>query len=501
MEVVVMGAEKKQFKKALQNRDLSWIQFNERILDEADNLYNPLLERAKFLAIVTSNMDEFFQVRYHSIFENGYEKTEDEHKGMGGLTPHKLYKKVTLALQEQYKRQYVIYDGIRGELYRECVRIFPAFFRDTAMVEEEVSVFTNEILPQLQVEPIEKANIQQKQLYICVKLSHEKTKKASFMIIGLPSVLKRLYVLSEIGDVKCIIRLEDIVKHHIQQLFPKDIVEYCAMFRILRNQDFEVREEKTEDIVPAVRKMIEKRNTGKPMRIEVEESMSEEMLTLLMREMKVVQEQTIRAAGPLDLNKLMMSLYSIVDRPDLKYDVVKPVELPELMGEDIFEKIEQKDRLMFHPYHSFEPVLNLINRAAEDADVTAIKMVLYRVSKSSPIIDALIRAAKQQKNVFVLFEAHARFDEENNLRCGEMLEKAGCKVIYGVPNLKVHSKITLIEKNCGEHVKHYLHLGTGNYNEGTAKLYTDFGLLTANEQLGRDAVAFFEQFEGKDIPM
>jgi len=234
------------------------------------------------------------------------------------------------------------------------------------------------------------------------------------------------------------------------------------------------------------------------MRLEAEERMSEEMLTLLMKLFKVEQDRRYRVTGPLDLNKMLMSLYSMVKRPELKYPVCKPKPIPELMGEDVFEQIDSRDWLMYHPYHSFDPVVHLMQHAAEDPTVRTIKQTLYRVSGNSPIVAALARAAENGKKVLVLFEAHARFDELNNLLWGEKLERAGCRVLYGLPNLKVHSKITLFEREEDGELRREVHLGTGNYHDGTAKLYTDFGLLTADEQLTRDAAAFFEVLEGRE---
>lgn len=489
-----MGAQKR---KAMENRELSWLKFNSRILDEADDPSNPLLERAKFLAIVTSNMDEFLQVRYNRVYQGRF--GEDELQG--GLDGEKLYRRVNKQLLRQCNRQYMLFEGVRSELYLKGVQLFPTFAMDDAMSERENVLFEKEIRPYLRVEDLGAVQPVQKQLYLCVKLVRSRRKSSQFKLVALPTSLPRLFDLSMNKEQQCLIRLEEILKHHIYRLFPREEVEHSAVFRVLRNQNFLVEEETIADVVPAVKDMLEKRVTGAVMRLEAEEQMSEEMLTLLMKQFRVEQERRYRVTGPLDLNKMLMGLYSMVKRAELKYPVSQPVPILELMGEDIFEKIDQKDYLMYHPYHSFDPVVHLMQRAAEDESVTAIKQTLYRVSGNSPIVAALAKAAENGKEVLVLFEAHARFDEINNLHWGEKLERAGCRVLYGLPNLKVHSKVTLFERVVDGEVRRTVHLGTGNYHDGTAKLYTDFGLLTADEQLTADAVSFFNALQGDEVDM
>ena len=490
-------AMRKIEREVMENRELSWLRFNGRVLDEADDPANPLLERAKFLAIVTSNLDEFMQVRYERI----YAARESEEKGMGGVDGEKLYRKVNKAILHQCNRQYTLYEGVRSELYLKNIRLFPTFPLDDAMSEREKVLFEREISPYLKVEELNADHVQQKKLYLCVKLVRGRRKAAQFKMVALPTSLPRLYDLAPEGERQCLIRLEDIIKHYAYRLFPREEVEHAAVFRMLRNQNFPILEETRADVLPAVRDMLSKRASGAVMRLEAEERMSEEMLTLLMKIFKVDQDRRYRVTGPLDLNKMLMSLYSMVKRPELKYPAVKPVPVPELMGADVFDKIDEKDHLLYHPYHSFDPVVHLMEQAAEDPTVRTIKQTLYRVSGNSPIVAALARAAENGKKVLVLFEAHARFDELNNLLWGEKLERAGCRVLYGLPNLKVHSKITLFEREVDGERRREVHLGTGNYHDGTAKLYTDFGLLTADEQLTQDAAAFFEVLEGREGEM
>ncbi len=482
-------------RKALQNRELSWLQFNRRVQMEADRTHHPLLERAKFLAIVSSNMDEFIQVRYERMLRKAERKPDK--KVLGGITAETLRKKINKEILRQNNTQYLLYEGIRSELYLHGVRLYPVFTMTEEQRKREAMLFDIDIAPNVKVLP-EEADPAQKQLHICVKLQTGRGKKSRFAIVALPTSLPRLYELSAEGENRYLIRLEEIVKHHLEKLFPKETVEHAAAFRILRNQNFDLEECTMETLPDAVKGMLEKRRTGEVMRLEAEERMSEEMLGMLTQRFQIKLEQRYRATGPLDLNKLMMGLYSMVKRPDLKYIPCEPVVYEELMGEDVFDRILQRDYLMYHPYHSFTPVVHLLKTAAKDPSVRSIQMTLYRVSGNSPIVAALADAAAAGKEVFVLMESCARFDEDNNLFWGERLSRAGCQVCYGFPGVKTHSKIALIQREKEGVWQSVVHLGTGNYHDGTAKLYTDFGLLTADEGLNADAAAFFERIKGCD---
>ena len=483
-----------QLKKALQNRELSWLQFNRRVQMEADRTHHPLLERAKFLAIVTSNLDEFVQVRYQRALDKAL--LAPEKKVPGGLTAEALRKKINKEILRQNNTQYLLYEGIRSELYLHGVRLYPVFTMTEEQRIREANLFENDIAPNVKVLP-QDAEPAQKQLHICVKLRSGR-KRSRFAIVALPTSLPRLYELSSDGENRYLIRLEEIVKHHLEKLFPGEAVEHAAAFRILRNQNFLLEECTEETLAEAVRQMLEKRRDGDVMRLEAEERMSEEMLGLLTQRFGIRLEQRYRATGPLDLNKLMMGLYSMVKRPDLKYVPCEPVVYEDLMGADAFDRILQRDYLMYHPYHSFAPVVNLLQQAAKDPDVRSIQMTLYRVSGNSPVVAALADAASAGKEVFVLMESCARFDEDNNLFWGERLTRAGCRVCYGFPGMKTHSKIALIRREKDGQLESVVHLGTGNYHDGTAKLYTDFGLLTADETLNADAAAFFEKLKGDE---
>lgn len=491
-----MGAKHQpdESRTVLQNRELSWLQFNRRVQMEADQPKNPLLERAKFLAIVTSNLDEYMQVRYIDVLEGAKGKNK---RLMGDISARTLYKRVNKEILSQNNMQYTLFEGICGELYMQGVQLYPVFTMSREQAAKEKELFDGSIRPFVKVLP-EGATLSQKQLHLCVKLEKARGKKSRFATVAIPSALPRLYDLSVNKETQCLIRLEDVVKHHLHRLFPRENVEHCALFRVLRNQDFELEDCTRDSMEAAVRGMLLKRRTGQVMRLEAEERMSEEMLTLLMKRFQVAQEQRYRVTGPLDLNKLMMSLYGQVDRPELKYPPAKPLLIERLMGEDVFERIQERDYLLYHPYHSFKPVVHLLRQAAADPAVTEICQTLYRVSGNSPIVSALAEAAENGKRVWVLMESCARFDEENNLFWAERLRRAGCEVCVGFPGLKTHSKITLIQREVDGQVQRVLHLGTGNYHDGTAKLYTDFGLFTADAALAEDAAAFFEGLKGSE---
>lgn len=497
-----MGSAKKRKNrdKTLTNRELSWLQFNQRVQMEADNPDNPLLERAKFLAIVTSNLDEFMQVRYGRICAaaRGARGGKGVH---GGHSAKSLLRRVNKAILHQQNFQYLLYEGIRSELYLQGVQLYPIFTLTKEMRARETEIFKKEIKPSLRRLSAEEVP-QQKQLHLLVKLSHSQRKTVRFVTFTLPTALPRLYELSTDPGQHMFIRLEDIVRHHLRQLFPKEQAEQAAVFRVLRNQDFSMEETSQTDIPHQVREMLRMRRTGNVLRLEAEERMSEEALGMLVARFGIGPEQKYRVTGPLDLNKLMMNLYGELHLSDLKYPPVPPMLETELMGEDVFERIAKKDYLLCHPYHSFAPVVHLLERAAQDTAVTAVWQTLYRVSSNSPIVQALAQAAENGKRVTVLFEAFARFDEENNLFWGERLKQAGCHVLFGLPGLKTHSKVTLFEREENGEARRYLHLGTGNYHDGTAKLYTDMGLFTANPVMGEDAYAFFADLEGAaTLPM
>ena len=476
------------------NRELSWLQFNQRVQMEADNPDNPLLERVKFLTIVTSNLDEFMQVRYHRLLDAAQGQSAQVRLPCG-LTPTELLARVNRTVLHQQNLQYLLYEGLHSELYHQGIQVYPIFPLTDEMRSHIKEIMISELMPRLKPVPWgeELSPIAQKRLHLLVRLRSRNSRDARFVTVALPSS-QRLYELPCGNQARCFIRVEDLVRQFLPLLFPEDRAVEASVFRLLRNQDFQMDE--SGDIAAAVREMLLRRRTGDVTRLEAEERMSAEMLALLMKRFDVPASRRYRVTGPLDLNKLLMSLYGQLDRPDLKFPRSEPRLLPSLTGEDVFAQIARHDWILYHPYHSFEPVVHFLSYAAADPDVCSIKMTLYRVGSNSPVVRALQRAAENGKQVTVLFEARARFDEENNLAQGERLRRAGCHVIFGLPFYKTHSKTVLVTRMENGHLKRYLHLGTGNYHDGTAKLYTDFGLMTADPKLGEDAARFFYGLEG-----
>ncbi len=480
------------------DRELSWLQFNARVQAEADHPGNPLLERAKFLAIVTANLDEFMQVRYHRLLDAA------QGEGAGamlpcGLTAAEKLARTGKAILRQQNLQYLYYEAVHSELFHQGVQMYPSFMLTDAMRQRVRDIFHSELQPRLKPVPWgeEIFPLSQKRLHLLVRLRPASGGEPRYATIALPAS-QRIYELPAEGTRRCFIRVEDLARLFLPQLFPGDKAEEASVFRILRNQDFAIAQQ--EDVSAAVREMLLKRRDGAVMRLEAEERMSAELLSILMDRFKVPAVRRYRVTGPLDLSKLFMSLYGTLDRADLKYPRAEAVAIAPLTGENVFENIAQHDWFLYHPYHSFEPVINLLNRAAADPDVTSVKMTLYRVGTNSPIVRALRKAAENGKQVTVLFEARARFDEDNNLTQGRRLRRAGVTVLFGLPMYKTHSKALLITRMENGQLRRYLHLGTGNYHDGTARLYTDMGIMTADPELGEDAARFFYGLEWAGQP-
>lgn len=323
-----------------------------------------------------------------------------------------------------------------------------------------------------------------------------------FATVQVPSVLSRIVLLpSEEGKEKKVILLEEIIERNIQKLFLNYDIVCAHPFRIMRNADLSIEEDEAEDLLKEIEKQLKKRQWGQAIRLEVEKGMDRRLLEIIERELSITQDDIYWIDGPLDLT-FLMKMYGLPGFEHLKEkNYAGPQPIPDLPADcNIFEQIRKKDILLFHPYETFSPVVEFIRQAARDKDVLAIKQTLYRVSGNSPIIAALAQAAENGKQVSVLVELKARFDEENNIVWAKMLEKAGCHVIYGLVGLKTHSKITLVVRREEDGIRRYVHLGTGNYNDATAKLYTDLGLLTCREDIGEDATAVFNMLSGYSEP-
>ncbi len=477
------------------DRELTWLQFNHRVQKEAENQRNPLLERAKFLGIVTSNLDEFMQVRYVGILKGGLSANRNMFLS-SGLSQKEKLERVNYAVNEQQKMQYTLYQGLIGEMATQGIRFYPNFEPTVAMEAEIKRIFWNEIMPKLKIIPWgeEYWPMNQKKLRIMVKLQPKNGKDVRYAMVSYPGTPRLFKLPCNDGSI-CLIRHEDLLRQWLWMMFSQDDIIEASAFRIIRNQDFPL--DPAEDVATAVREMLVKRTTGSVMRLEAEAGIGDDTLQILAQRFQVPENQIFKAPGPLDLNKLMMTCYGLIRQPELKYPKVKPVIIHELMDQEIFKKIEQRDWLLFHPYHSFDPVINLLSRAAVDPETISIKATLYRVGNNSQVIRALIKAAEAGKQVEVIMETQARFDEDANLANSDRLRRAGCNVICGIPGLKTHSKAILITREEYGVQKHYVHLGTGNYHDGNVRLYTDMALLTCEEQLCNDVQRFFYALENE----
>lgn len=489
------------------NRELSWILFNKRVLSEARDKKNPLFERLKFLSITSSNLDEFFMVRVASLKDMvnaGYTKTD-----IAGMTPAEQLSALNKVTHELVARQYSTYNrSIIPQLHANGLRVIERHEkltpREGAYVDQ---YFEENVYPVLTPMAVDSSRpfplIRNKSLNIgALVKKKEGDGMLEFATVQVPSVLARIVQLPSQADKKVVILLEEIIERNIHKLFLNyDIV--CAYpFRIMRNADLSIEEDEAEDLLKEIERQLKKRQWGQVIRLEVEDGIDERLLNIIEKELHIANEDIYRIDGPLDLT-FLMKMYGLSGFEHLKeHDYEKPQPVPELPAEcDIFERIREHDILLFHPYESFNPVVDFIRQASRDKDVLAIKQTLYRVSGNSPIITALAQAAENGKQVSVLVELKARFDEENNIVWAKMLEKAGCHVIYGLVGLKTHSKITLVVRREEDGIRRYVHLGTGNYNDATAKLYTDVGLLTCAPSIGEDATAVFNMLSGYSEPL
>ncbi len=489
------------------NRELSWILFNERVLHEARDRQNPLWERLKFLSITASNLDEFFMVRVASLkdmVEAGYKK-----KDIAGMTPAQQLEKLNRVTHGLVAQQYTTYNrALRPLLAQNGLRIVT---RHEDLNKEQCEYvdqyFEEMVYPVLTPMAVDSSRpfplIRNKTLNIgaLVKNKKKENKEVEFATVQVPGVLPRIISLPGTSESCTIILLEEVIERNIGKLFLNYDIVCTYPFRIMRNADLTIEEDEAEDLLQEIEKQVKKRQWGQVIRLEVAEKMDKKLLKLLREELEVEEEDIYYIDGPLDLT-VCMKIYGLDGFELFKNPNHIPQPVPELPeGDDIFEAIRKQDIFMHHPYQSFQPVVDFIRQASVDKDVLAIKQTLYRVSGNSPIIAALAEAAENGKQVTVLVELKARFDEENNIVWARKLEQAGCHVIYGLVGLKTHSKITLVVRREEDGIRRYVHLGTGNYNDATAKLYTDVGLFTCKEAYGEDATAVFNMLSGYSEPL
>ena len=482
------------------NRELSWLKFNLRVLKEASVKDTPLLERLKFIAITASNLDEFFMVRVAGLwdnFDNGVEKRD-----ASGMSVKEQLDAISEAAHEQVKTQskYLLalmkeMDGV-GLHFRRAANL-------TDLGKDWLEEYYREVVyPVLTPMAVDASRpfpfLANKTLNLAVELINGEGEH-SMGLVQVPSVLDR------ITEVPCeakrtFVFLEDIIASHCADLFNGCQILDMVPFRVTRDSDLDVDEDDIDDLLKEVEKSLRKRKRGAPVRLEIYKTNNNRIKKFLEENLDVSDMEVYEINAPLDAT-CFFKFTGLKGMWPWLYEPFKPQQPAELLeGEDIFAAIRQKDILLHHPYESFDPVVKLVNDAANDPKVLAIKQTLYRVSGNSPIVAALAKAAENGKQVTVLVELKARFDEENNIIWARRLEQAGCHVIYGLVGLKTHAKIILIVRKEANGIKRYLHLGTGNYNDNTAKLYTDLGLMTANDQFGSDASAFFNLLSGYSEP-
>ena len=509
------------------NKELSWVQFDERVLSEARNRDIPLFERLKFLAITSSNLDEFYMVRVASLKDQ--EKAEYTKPDIAGMTPTEQLTAISKAVHKLVEKQYTTYNrSILPALDEAGLHIVAE--EEILTAEQEAYIgryFDENIYPVLTPMALDQSRpfplIRNKTLNIGALISKNgKLKKADFATVQVPSVLPRFIRLpgaasqkndtdvseqtetagteKKPAEVRNFILLETIIVKNIHKLFQGYQVLCAHPYRIMRNAELGIDEDDASDLLLEIEKSLKKRQWGEVIRLEIADDVKPELLNVLLKEYEIGESDLFQIPGPLDLT-FLMKLYDLKGYDALKTAPYTPAQVPALADEkNIFKAIRKQDIFLHHPYLSFDPVVSFVQQAASDPDVLAIKQTLYRVSGNSPIIAALENAAMNGKQVTVLVELKARFDEENNIVWARELEKAGCHVIYGLVGLKTHSKITLVVRREKDGIRRYVHLGTGNYNDKTARLYTDCAILTCDARIGEDATAVFNMISGYSEP-
>ena len=504
--------EKNEFtnSKYYTNRELSWLAFNDRILGEARDKTLPLFERLKFLSITSSNLDEFFMIRVASLKDMVHAKYTKQ--DIAGMTPSEQLEKILNNAHDLVNLQYSTYN--RSLLPSLKQNGFVMVAEHEGLTKEQGAYvdqyFMDNVYPVLTPMAVDSSRpfplIRNKSLNIGALITKKEAEEGKehemdFATVQVPSVLPRVVVLPEgkNGEKRGIL-MEEVIERNIGKLFLNYNVVCAHPYRIMRNADLSIDEDDASDLLKEIQKQLKKRQWGEVIRLEVEEGIDERLLKILEKEFHIKKQDIFFIPGPLDLT-FLMKLYGIEGFDSLKTPKYIPQPVPGMNEEeDIFTQIRKGDILLHHPYMTFDPVVDFVRQAAKDPDVLAIKQTLYRVSGNSPIIAALAQAAENGKQVSVLVELKARFDEENNINWAKMLEKAGCHVIYGLVGLKTHSKITLVVRREEDGIRRYVHLGTGNYNDSTAKLYTDCGILTCAEPIGEDATAVFNMLSGYSEP-
>ena len=510
------------------NRELSWLEFDDRILNEARDSKNPLLERLNFLSITASNLDEFYIVRVASLRD--MQSIDFAERDIAGFSIDEQLERIDQKTRRTMSLMYSTFGrSLVPSLAQEKI-----YLKNYEELSDQLraiadSYFKTVLYPILTPMAVDSSRpfplIYNRSLNMCVMLENEpkmvklqekatdgisnakhtvNDEKYMYATVQIPTVVKRLYQIpTEDGDV--FVPVEQIIRANTDMLFNGQTVVATAFYRVMRNADLDIDEDEAEDLLKEIEEQVRRRRFGEIIRLEVQDDIDSDLLKYIVDELEVDEADIFTVNGPIDLTVLSkLASACKAKHPELCYKAHEPAEAASFDGPvselDIFEQIRAKDRIVHHPYETFEPVLEFVKQAARDPNVLAIKQTLYRVSDRSPIIASLLEAAQNGKQVMVLVELKARFDEENNINWAKKLENAGCHVIYGLVGLKTHSKITLVVRKEEDGIRRYLHLATGNYNDVTAKIYTDLGLFTASESFGEDASEFFNMLSGFSIP-
>jgi polyphosphate kinase len=485
------------------NRELSWLDFNNRVLEEALRRDNPLLERLKFLSITGSNLDEFYMIRVAGLKEQV--EAEYTKKDIAGLTPseqlEKISEKTHIMVEKQYRclmkalipqlKSNNLFIKDISDLDKEEIKFLKRYFKSTIY-----PVITPMAVDQSRPFPM----LPNKSINQVVRLQDE-NKIDYFAFLQVPSILPRFIELpNQKEDKRSFILLEKVIQMFAERLFRGYEIIEMFPFRITRNADLSIDEEEAEDLLKEIESSLRQRQLGVPVRLELDKRTSEEIKSFLLSMLNLKEEDIFYVAGPIDLSA-WMEIATIDGFENLKYSPFRPVKSHLLYDDkDIFQVLKERDILLHHPFQTFDHVEDFLSKAANDPNVLAIKQTLYRVSGNSTVVSNLIKAAENGKQVTVLVELKARFDEENNIQWAKKLEKAGCYVVYGLVGLKTHSKILLVVRKEPDGIKKYVHMSTGNYNDKTAKLYTDIGFMTSKESYGSDASALFNVLTGYSQP-
>ena len=486
------------------DRELSWLAFNQRVLELAEDPDTPALERVNFLAIFASNLDEFFMVRVAGLkrrIDTGIAVPSNI-----GRSPSEVLADITSKAHELQQRHAAAYhELVRPALAEAGIHIVTWNELSEAEQNQLGSYFADQIFPVLTPLAVDPAHpfpyISGLSLNLAVWVRNSRSNRVEFARVKVPQMLPRFV---RVGHSERYLPLEDLIATHLKELFPgMEVLEHHA-FRVTRNEDVQVDEDETENLLQALERELLRRRFGPPIRLEIAQSMDQETLDLLVRELAISEQEIYRLPEPLDLGDLFV--FGRIDRPELRYPAQPPATNVRLLPPepnvpaDIFAAVAKRDVLLHHPYESFATsVQAFLEQAAADPHVLAIRQTLYRTSGDSPIVKALISAAESGKQVLALVEIKARFDEQANIEWARKLEQAGVHVVYGLVGLKTHCKLALVIRQEHGQLRHYSHVGTGNYNPKTSRIYEDLGLLTADEQVGKDLTRLFNELSGYAI--